>query len=169
MLVLIFGTMLYFLVKYRSSKRVDRKMPKLPTTAIEVTWTVIPLLLMMGLYGWAWKFISRRNGRLNAVEIDVVGKQWMWKMEQWRGGFGNQSIARSCQQAIKLTLASQDVIHSFFVPAFRIKQDVVPGRYSRNGSRRPGPGRTNFLLAILRHIATRTMVGEVVVDGASGV
>lgn len=130
-MVIVFGPMIYFLFKYRRGKKANRRPVHLPETTIELTWTIIPTLIFTGLFAWGanvyWT-IERPPG--NAMEINVVGKQWMWKMEHPEGNSEIDELHVPLGRNIKLTLASQDVIHSFFIPAFRIKQDVVPGRYS---------------------------------------
>ncbi|HWD18659.1 MAG TPA: cytochrome c oxidase subunit II [Verrucomicrobiae bacterium] len=162
-LLIIFGPMLYFLVKYRRTNRVNRKMPKLPTMAMEVTWTVIPMILMMGLYAWASEvYFKEERPPLHAMEIDVVGKQWMWKVEHGEGNAEINELHVPVGQAVKLTLASQDVIHSFFIPAFRIKQDVVPGRYTSEWFEATKPGIYHIFCSQYCGTSHAQMVGEVV-------
>jgi cytochrome c oxidase subunit 2 len=130
-MVIVFGPIIYFLFKYRRGKKADRCPVHLPETAIELTWTVIPTLIFTGLFAWgANVYWTIERPPADAMEIDVVGKQWMWKMEHPEGNREIDELHVPVGRNIKLTLASQDVIHSFFIPAFRIKQDVVPGRYS---------------------------------------
>jgi cytochrome c oxidase subunit 2 len=130
-MVIVFGPMIYFLFKYRRGKKADRRPVHLPETAIELTWTLIPTLIFTGLFAWgANVYWTIERPPANAMEIDVVGKQWMWKIEHPEGNREIDELHVPLGRNIKLTLASQDVIHSFFIPAFRIKQDVVPGRYT---------------------------------------
>ena len=83
------------------------------------------------MYVWATDvFFDLYEPPADAFEISVVGKQWMWYLQHPGGPARDQRAARPRGPAVKLTMTSQDVIHSFFVPAFRIKQDVVPGRYT---------------------------------------
>jgi cytochrome c oxidase subunit 2 len=130
-LVIVFGPMIYFLFKYRRGKKADRRPVHLPETLIELTWTIIPTILFTGLFAWgADVYWTIERPPPKAMEINVVGKQWMWKVEHPEGNREINELHVPLGRNIKLTLASQDVIHSFFIPAFRIKQDVVPGRYS---------------------------------------
>jgi cytochrome c oxidase subunit 2 len=127
----VFVPMIYFLFKYRRGKKADRSPIELPELKIELTWTVIPLIIFTGLFAWgADIYWTIERPPPDAMEINVVGKQWMWKMEHPEGNREIDELHVPLGRNIKLTLASQDVIHSFFLPAFRIKQDVVPGRYS---------------------------------------
>jgi cytochrome c oxidase subunit II len=130
-LVVVFVPMIYFLFKYRRGKEADRQPLHLPETMIEVTWTLIPMVVFTGLFAWgANVYWTIERPPADAMEINVVGKQWMWKIEHPEGNREIDRLHVPLGRNIKLTLASQDVIHSFFLPAFRIKQDVVPGRYS---------------------------------------
>lgn len=98
---------------------------------VELIWTIIPLLLALGLFGWgAVVYFHIQVPPSDALEINVVGKQWMWKIQHQEGVREINALHIPVGRPIKLTLAPEDVIHSFFIPAFRIKQDVVPGRFT---------------------------------------
>jgi cytochrome c oxidase subunit 2 len=130
-MLVVFAPMVYFLFKYRRGNKADRRPVHLPETMIEITWTIIPMIVFTGLFAWgANVYWTIERPPSDAMEISVVGKQWMWKMEHPEGNREIDELHVPLGRNIKLTLASQDVIHSFFLPAFRIKQDVVPGRYS---------------------------------------
>jgi cytochrome c oxidase subunit 2 len=129
-LVVIFVPMVFFMFKYRRGNPANRAPLRISTTKIEATWTVIPLLLAMGIFGWgAHVYFQIQVPPTEALEINVVGKQWMWKLQHQNGQREINELHIPVGRAIKLTLASEDVIHSFFIPAFRVKQDVVPGRF----------------------------------------
>lgn len=131
MLTLIFLPILFFLFKYRRGKKANRTFPDLPEMKIEIAWTVIPIFLATGIFAWAARgFFNEEVAPAGALEINVVGKQWMWKIEHQSGNREINELHLPVNRAVKLTLASEDVIHSFYVPAFRIKQDVVPGRFT---------------------------------------
>ena len=131
MLALIFLTIIYFVFKYRRGKMVDRTPARLPEMKIEITWTVLPLLLMMGMFAWgADLYFKVKRPPPDALEINVIGKQWMWKVQHPEGNREINELHVPAGRNVRLTMASQDVIHSFFIPAFRTKQDVVPGRYT---------------------------------------
>jgi cytochrome c oxidase subunit 2 len=130
-IALIFVPLIFFLFKYRRGKVTSRDEPHLPTMKIEIAWTVIPVFLVTGMFAWAAEiFFEEEVPPANALEINVVGKQWMWKLQHSEGNREINELHVPVNRAVKLTLASEDVIHSFFIPAFRIKQDVVPGRFT---------------------------------------
>ena len=130
-LALVFMPMLFFLFKYRRGKKANRVDAHLPEMKIEITWTVIPIFLVTGMFAWAAQiFFNEEVAPANALEINVIGKQWMWKIQHQEGNREINELHLPVGRAVKLTLASEDVIHSFYVPAFRIKQDVVPGRFT---------------------------------------
>jgi cytochrome c oxidase subunit 2 len=98
---------------------------------LELFWTVIPagITVILFILGSS-VFMNARQPPPNAVNVYVVGKQWMWKVQHPEGRREIDELHIPVGRPIKLTMASQDVIHDFFIPAFRIKQDVVPGRYT---------------------------------------
>ena len=129
--VLIFGAIFYLAIRYR--RRSDRELPRVLHTpmVVEVLWTVLPFGLTMIMFGWgASIFFHESKPPDNALQIYVVGKQWMWKMQHMEGQREINELHVPVGRPIRLTMTSEDVIHSFFVPAFRTKEDVVPGRYS---------------------------------------
>ncbi len=129
-LVIIFGPMLFFLFKYRQGNPANRAPIRVSTMKIEIIWTVIPLLLAMGIFAWgAHVYFTIQVPPTDALEINIVGKQWMWKAQHQEGNREINELHIPVGRTVKLTLASEDVIHSFYVPAFRVKQDVVPGRF----------------------------------------
>jgi cytochrome c oxidase subunit 2 len=98
---------------------------------LETTWTLIPLGLFMVLFAWgAILYFRIFTPPANAMNIYVVGKQWMWKAEHPGGQHEINALHVPTGRAIQLTLISQDVFHSFSVPAFRIKREAIPGRYT---------------------------------------
>jgi cytochrome c oxidase subunit II len=104
---------------------------KLPTLPIEVTWSVIPLIIALAMFVWGTRiFFAISRPPADAVEYFVTAKQWMWKVQHPEGPREINTLHLAVGQAVKLTMTSQDVIHSFFIPAFRVKQDVLPGRYT---------------------------------------
>src|ERR1051325_5814194 len=129
--LIVFLPIIYFLFKYRDGKAADRTPTKLPQMKMEIAWTVIPTLIMIGFYAWGAKqYFLIERAPPGAMELNVVGKQWMWKIQHPEGNREINELHVPLGRIVKLTLTSQDVIHSFFLPAFRIKQDVVPGRYT---------------------------------------
>ena len=129
--ILVALLVLYFAVRYRRRHADEVGQPERTITWLEVTWSVIPFLILMVMFAWGAKvfFIAFRPPS-DAVEYYVVGKQWMWKFQHPQGKREINDLHVPVGQPIKLTMTSEDVIHSFFVPAFRVKADVVPGRYT---------------------------------------
>jgi cytochrome c oxidase subunit 2 len=127
----VFLPMLFFLFKYRRGKKANRIDPELPEMKIEITWTIVPLFIFIGFFVLGAKaYFNEEVPPADTLEINVIGKQWMWKIQHQEGNREINELHLPVNRAIKLTLASEDVIHSFFIPAFRIKQDVVPGRFT---------------------------------------
>ncbi|SPE25661.1 Cytochrome c oxidase subunit 2 [Candidatus Sulfopaludibacter sp. SbA3] len=129
--IAIFGAIFYFAVRYR--RRSEQELPRHVHTglALEIVWSVIPFGLTMIMFTWGASIFFRESRPPDdALPIYVVGKQWMWKLQHLEGQREINELHVPLGRSIKLTMTSEDVIHSFFVPAFRTKQDVVPGRYS---------------------------------------
>jgi cytochrome c oxidase subunit 2 len=115
---------------------------------LEIMWSAIPLAIFMGMFGWGTSLyfdIERPPG--NATPIYVVAKQWMWKVQYLDGRREINELHVPVGQPVKLILTSQDVIHSFFVPAFRIKQDVLPDRYRTIWFQPSKPGKYHLFCA----------------------
>lgn len=127
----IFVAVTFFAIKYR--RRDPNYIP--PTIEgsilLETAWSVIPFAIAMVMFAWAAKiYYDEYTPPDNAMEIFVTGKQWMWKIQHPEGQREINELHVPLGRPIKLTMTTQDVIHSFYIPAFRIKKDVVPGRYS---------------------------------------
>jgi len=164
MVLLIFLTIIYFCFKYRRGKTADRSPARLPQTSIEVTWIVIPLLLMMGLFAWgANVYFEQQRPPPGALEMNVIGKQWMWKVQHPEGNREINELHVPVGRIVKLTLASQDVIHSFFLPSFRTKMDVVPGRYTTEWFQATRIGTYHLFCAEYCGTKHSGMVGQVIV------
>ncbi len=130
-LAAIFLPMIYCLFKYRRGNKADRTPLQLHTNTIEITWTIIPTVLAMGLFVWGTEvYFYQEVPPANALQINVIGKQWMWKIQHQEGNREIDELHVPVGRAVKLTMGSEDVIHSLAIPAFRVKQDVVPGRFT---------------------------------------
>src|SRR5437764_7846092 len=108
---------------------------------LEIGWTLAPLVIGLVIFFWSARvFFGMHRAPDDAMSVYVVGKQWMWKLQHPEGRREINELHVPVNTAIKLTLTSQDVIHSFFIPALRIKQDVLPGQYRTLwfNSNRPG-------------------------------
>ncbi|HEX4749258.1 MAG TPA: cytochrome c oxidase subunit II [Bryobacteraceae bacterium] len=112
------------------------------STRLELTWSILPFLIMLVMFGWgADIFYRAQNPPANAMEIFVTGKQWMWKIQYPDGYREIDALHVPVGQPVKLTMASEDVIHSFSIPAFRVRHDVMPGHYSTLWFTATKPGR----------------------------
>lgn len=129
--VAIFFFLVLFSFKYRRRSEDERPRPSEDSIALEVTWSIIPLILSLAVFALgAGVFFRMYRAPENAIDIYVVAKQWMWKVQHPEGKREINELHVPVNQPVRLTLASEDVIHAFSVPAFRIKRDVVPGRYN---------------------------------------
>ncbi len=162
--LIVFVPMFYFLVKYRHGRPADRTPRHLPEYKIEITWTVIPLLIFMAFYTWgAQHYFQIERPPPNAMEIDVVGKQWMWKIQHPEGNREINELHVPLGRMVKLMMTSQDVIHSFYLPEFRIKQDVVPGRYTTEWFEASKVGTYHLFCSEFCGTSHSLMVGKVIV------
>ncbi len=129
--IVLFGA-IYLAVKYRASNDAVRR-DDAPETdlRLELGWTIIPLVLALVIFAWAAKLYGDiYTPREGAYEVFVIGKQWMWHCQHPSGIRENNELHLPAGRLVKVTAISQDVIHAFSIPAFRIKRDVVPGRYN---------------------------------------
>ena len=121
----------FFAVRFR--RRSDTEVGEAihGSLALELMWTFIPLGITMVMFVWgAVTFFHMTRPPQNAMEIYVVGKQWMWKLEHMDGAREINELHLPVGRPVKLIMGSEDVIHSFFIPDFRVKADVVPGRFN---------------------------------------
>lgn len=128
--VLVVGGMIYFAIAYR--KQPGKKTKYIVDHhALEALWTIIPTILLMAIFGWGWAVYKKQvNAPTDAMEIRVIGKQWLWTFQYDDGRTEASKLVVPLGKPIKLVMTSQDVLHSFFIPNFRVKQDVVPGMYT---------------------------------------
>jgi cytochrome c oxidase subunit 2 len=128
--LLVAVLIVYYAVKYRRANPIDRTKP--PTSIwVEIVWILAPLPILLLIFFWgADVFFAMVRPPDNTMEFKVVGKQWMWKFQHPSGQREIDTLHVPIGRPIRFTMISQDVIHSMFVPAFRVKQDVLPGRYT---------------------------------------
>ena len=129
--LLIAVLVIVFAIKYRRRSETERPAAATGGLMLEIVWSVIPLIICLIMFAWGAKvFFTIRRPPDDAIEIYAVGKQWMWKLQHLEGQREINELHIPIGRAVKLKMTSEDVIHSFFVPAFRTKMDVLPGRYT---------------------------------------
>jgi cytochrome c oxidase subunit 2 len=134
------------------------------STLLEATWTIIPLALFMVCFVWgALLYFRIYNPPTNAMNIYIVGKQWMWKAEHPGGQHEINALHIPVDRDVQLTMISQDVFHSFSIPAFRVKREVIPGRYSTVWFRATKPGTYHLFCTQYCGTLHSSMIGQIVV------
>ena len=163
MSVAIFSMILWFALRYR--RQAGREAEQIEgSTALEITWSVVPLGIFIVIFVWgAAIYFQERTPPRDATEVYVVAKQWMWKLEHVEGQREINELHVPVGRDVELIMTSQDVIHSFYVPAFRIKQDVLPGRYTTAWFRAIKPGVYHLFCAEYCGSQHSGMIGQVVV------
>jgi cytochrome c oxidase subunit 2 len=130
---------------------------------LEVGWSVIPLIIMLAMFAWGTRvFFQLYRPPVDAIEYTAIGKQWMWKVQHPGGQREINTLHIPIGQPIKVQLASEDVIHSFYVPAFRVKQDAVPGRYTSVWFNATKPGVYHLFCAEYCGTEHSRMIGSVI-------
>ena len=127
---LIATAILILSLRYHRTK-VERATPVHGSISLEILWSVIPLAIVLGFFGWGAKvFFVQKTMPTEGMEFFVTGKQWMWRAQHPTGHREINALHVPVGQKVKLTMTSEDVIHDYFIPAFRVKSDVVPGMYT---------------------------------------
>lgn len=129
--ILIAALIVLFAIKYRRRHRDEVGHAIHGSLALELLWTVIPFFIVMVMFVWGAKvFFDLYRPPVGAMEVYVVGKQWMWKVQHMDGQREINELHVPVGRPVKLILGSEDVLHSYYIPAFRVKADVIPGRYN---------------------------------------
>ena len=129
--ILVTAAMVYFIWKYRRRSHTDRPRLVHESKWLEVSWIVIPTLLVLVVFFWGFRaYVGTSIPPTDAIDIKVKGQKWAWQFEYDNGNVGYGEIWVPAGRPVKLTMTSQDILHSFYVPEFRIKHDVLPNRYS---------------------------------------
>ncbi len=163
MALLVFTLLIFFAARFRHRPGVRAEQIE-GSNALEITWSAIPFLIFMAIFAWgAVVFFKERTPPADATEVYVVAKQWMWKLEHVEGQREINELHVPVGRDVKLIMTSQDVIHSFYIPAFRIKQDVLPGRYTVEWFRATKPGVYHLFCAEYCGTQHSGMVGSIVV------
>ena len=161
--LLIFALIFYFAVKYRRSVHPHAEQIE-GSLSLELAWTLIPLGICMIFFAWgSLIFFQEARPPKGAMEVYAVGKQWMWKFEYEGGQRDINQLHLPVDRDVKMIMSSQDAIHSFYVPAFRIKADVLPGRYTTTWFHTTKTGTYHLFCAEYCGTDHSGMVGEVIV------
>jgi cytochrome c oxidase subunit II len=162
--LLIYGVLIFFVIRYRRRTPYEIPRPVAGSHKLETIWTIIPLMIAMTIFGWgASVYYDQYRPPQNAVEIYVVGKQWMWKIQHSTGQREINELHIPVGRKIKLIMTTEDVIHDFFVPAFRLKTDVVPGKYTMQWFEPTKAGTYRLFCAEYCGMNHSGMIGQVVV------
>src|SRR2546421_5874542 len=162
--LLIAGIITFFVIRYRRRNPFEIPRPIEGSHKLETLWSVIPLIIAMTFFVWGAKvYFQMYRPAQNAIEVYVVGKQWMWKFQHATGQREINELHVPVGHKVKLIMTTEDVIHDVFVPAFRIKADVVPGKYTTEWFEATKPGTYNFFCAEYCGMNHSGMRGYVVV------
>lgn len=154
----------YFVYKYRR-KSEDEVTPLIThNNTLEVTWSVIPLIMVLIVFGWGYQvFMNQTVVPDDAYEISVTGQKWIWQFQYENGARSTNELHVPADRPVKLIMSSNDVIHSFFVPDYRLKQDVVPGQYTEMWFNVPEPGESIIYCTEYCGDGHSDMLGNVIV------
>jgi cytochrome c oxidase subunit 2 len=145
---LISLVIIFFVIRYRRRNAFEIPRPIEGSHKLETLWSVIPLIIAMSIFVWGAKvYFAQYRPPQNALEVYVVGKQWMWKFQHPTGQREINELHVPVGRKVKLIMTTEDVIHDVFIPAFRIKMDVVPGKYTSEWFEATKPGRYHFFCA----------------------
>lgn len=152
--VLIVSLMFVFVIRYRRRRPGEKAPGKVAhSTPLEITWSVIPVILVAVMFWLGFSsFLRMRTMPADAYEINVEAKRWSW-LFRYPGGIEHNELHVPVDTPVRLVMRSEDVIHSLFIPAFREKRDVVPGRYSDLWFRAPKPG--SYVLLCTEYCGTQ--------------
>jgi cytochrome c oxidase subunit 2 len=158
----VIGAMIYFCIKYRRGTQADRSNPKTQSTPLETAVSALLLFFGLGIFVWASAvYYHMYTPPKNAREIYVIAKQWEWTFQDAKNGDQINTLKVPVNTPIRLIMTSQDVIHSFFVPDFRLKQDLLPGRYTSLWFTAYKTGRFQILCAEYCGLDHSRMRGEI--------
>ena len=162
---LIFSLIFYFMIRYRRRAPDERPKAIEGSLPLEVLWTVIPTVIVALIFVWgSVLYFQNAEPPKGSMEIFVTGKQWMWKVEHPEGQREINELHVPVGRPIKLTMTSEDVIHDFFVPAFRVKKDVLPGRFTSLWFEATKTGTFHLFCAQYCGAFHAGMVGEIIVQ-----
>jgi len=162
--LLISAILIFFVIRYRRRSPYEIPRPVAGSHKLETLWTLIPFMIAMTIFGWSAKvYFEQYKPPQNAIDVYVVGKQWMWKIQHSTGQREINELHVPAGRKVKLIMTTEDVIHDFFVPAFRIKADVVPGKYTTLWFEATKTGSYHLFCAEYCGMNHSGMIGKIVV------
>jgi cytochrome c oxidase subunit 2 len=162
--LLIVGALIFFMLKYRRRSPHEIPRPIAGSHKLETLWSVIPFIIAMSFFTWgAQLYFEQSRPPKDALEVYVVAKQWMWKIQHTTGQREINELHVPVGRKIKLIMTSEDTIHDLFVPAFRIKADVLPGKYTTQWFEATKSGTYHLFCAEYCGMNHSGMIGSVVV------
>lgn len=130
--LLISFFLVYYAIKYRRKSENEETPYITGNMVLEVIWTIVPSVLLMVFFVWGYiEFVDMRTPPEDAVEVNVKAKQWLWEFEYYNGKKSINELYVQQNRPVRMIMQSDDVLHSFFVPQFRVKQDILPGTYTQ--------------------------------------
>lgn len=163
--LVVAGLVTYFVFKYRRRGPDDVTPDISHNTGLEVVWTLVPLAIVIFIFFWGFRrYMEAQVSPADALEIQVTAKKWVWQFEYPNGTRSLNELHVPLGKPVKLVMTSEDVIHSFFVPTFRIKQDVVPNTYTTLWFDATEPGMHRLLCAEYCGKGHSDMGGKIFVD-----
>ena len=164
MSILIAGLVILFAIRYRRGSGADRTGAPTGSLKLEILWSIIPFFIVMFTFAWSTSvYFQLSRPPDDTMDILVVGKRWMWKLQHLNGRREINELHVPLGRAVRLTMTSEDVIHSFYVPAFRTKMDVLPGRYTTTWFKPTRPGTYHLFCAEYCGTKHSRMIGSVIV------
>ena len=161
--LLIAGLVVAFAFKFRRRHDDEVGAAMHGSLALELLWTIIPFFIVLGMFGWGAKvFFDLYRVPAGAMEVFVVGKQWMWKAQHMDGQREINELHVPIGRPVKLIMGSEDVLHSYYIPAFRVKADVIPGRYNTLWFQATKPGSYHLFCAEYCGTKHSGMIGRVI-------
>ena len=160
----VFVVIFYFAIKYRRRPDNELAQEEEPGKLLEAAWIIIPFFIFMGMFVWgSWVYFRLARVPDNALQVYATGKQWMWKFQHPTGQREINTLHVPVNRPVRITMASEDVIHSLFFPAFRTKMDVLPSRYRTMWFQATKTGRYHIFCAEYCGTLHSGMVGWVIV------
>ncbi|MDR8393211.1 cytochrome c oxidase subunit II [Aliifodinibius sp. S!AR15-10] len=162
--IAVLAAIIYFIIKYRRKSENEVTPVITHNNALEITWSVVPLVLVLFIFGWGFQvFLDMTSPPDDAYEVQVTAQKWLWRFQYENGASSTGELHVPADRPVRLVMSSNDVIHSFFVPDYRIKQDVVPGRYTSVWFNAPETGESTIFCTEYCGTDHSNMTGSVVV------